>query len=130
MKAGENGGCMCGAVRYQLSGDADFAIICQCRQCQHISGAGHAASFRVRIKDVTLDGDIMFYETKADDGNRVKSGFCPTCGNPILKKTSALPEHVYLHAATLDNPALFKPELLVYETSAQPWDYVDPSIKR
>jgi len=34
------GGCYCGAVRYQASGDALFKAQCHCRECQYISG-GH-----------------------------------------------------------------------------------------
>ena len=40
------GGCLCGAVRYGAKAKPIFAIHCYCRQCQHITGAGHASDRR------------------------------------------------------------------------------------
>jgi len=60
----------------------------------------------------------------------VSSGFCPTCGSPILKKSSGYPELLFINAATLDDPSLFKPQKVVWIISGkQPWDYVDPSLE-
>ena len=34
------------------------------------------------------------------------------------------------HAATLDNPGLFKPQKILWSASKQPWDYLDPGLER
>ena len=34
------GGCACGAIRYQISGEPVFMNDCQCRDCQRRSGTG------------------------------------------------------------------------------------------
>jgi len=34
------------------------------------------------------------------------------------------------HAATLDDPSIFKPQMVVFHNSAQPWDYIDPLIEK
>ena len=78
----------------------------------------------------TLDGNIKYYETTADDGNTVSSGFCTNCGNPILKKTSGYPQYVFFHAATLDDPGSFEPQMVVYSEFGQAWDQVNPALKR
>jgi hypothetical protein len=79
-------------------------------------------------KAVTIVGALRFYETTADSGNKVSSGFCAICGSPILKKSSGYPEMVFVHAATLDDPSGFSPQSAVWGASRQPWDYLDPAL--
>ena len=125
-----SGGCACGAVRYDSSASAKFSMICQCRQCQRISGSGHAAQFVLDAEAVTIEGEVTFYEFTSDSGNTSSSGFCGKCGSPVVRKTSGYPKILMFHAATLDDPARFKPERVVYADAAQPWDHVDPDLPR
>ena len=52
------GGCLCGAVRYETTAKPVSAIHCYCRQCQHITGAGHASQFALPSASVTLRGEV------------------------------------------------------------------------
>ncbi len=124
------GGCACGAIRYEVRAESGFSMHCQCRQCQRITGSGHASQFMVAKEAVTLHGTPAYYEYRADSGNRVHSGFCPTCGSPLLKKTTGYPGMLFLHAASLDDPSLFKPQKVVWSASKQPWDYMDPNLEK
>ncbi len=130
MKTVLTGGCACGAIRYETAAPPKFTIICQCRQCQRISGSGHAASFAMATESTTVQGDLKYYEMPADSGNTSSSGFCGACGSPVLKKTTGYPQLIILHAATLDDPSIFEPEMVVYSAFKQPWDQVDPSLPR
>ncbi len=125
-----SGGCDCGAIRYEVKAEANFSIICQCRACQRITGAGHSALFAVSADQTTVEGKVNFYERSTDSGGKVRSGFCGDCGNPVMNKPSSCPQFIFLHAATLDDPGTFKPEMVVYETFKQPWDHVDSSLPR
>ena len=62
------GGCLCGAVRYEATAKPDFALHCYCRQCQHLAGAGHASQFALPSASVTLHGKVSTYEMKAESG--------------------------------------------------------------
>ena len=125
-----SGRCACGAIKYTTAADPKFTLICQCRQCQRISGSGHAAQFAVSVEETSIDGEVKFYDQVAESGNTVSSGFCSNCGSPVLKKTTKVPELFFFHAATMDSPSTFKPQVVVYEESKQPWDHVDPAIPR
>ncbi|NOU22710.1 MAG: GFA family protein [Methyloglobulus sp.] len=103
--------------------------MCQCRQCQRITGTGHSAEFVMPSQKATISGELKFYEMVSDHGNTVSSGFCPNCGNPVLKKSSGYPGLLFFHAATLDIPSLFKPQAVFWHSSHQPWDYVDPGLE-
>lgn len=124
-----NGGCACGNIRYEIQGEMLFSFHCQCNHCQKITGAGHSSQFMVKIGDVDITGEMRFYEQKTDDSNIKSSGFCHQCGSPILTKSSGYPDSLYLHASTLDDGSLFKPDKLVWSSSAQEWDYIDPEIE-
>ncbi|MGD2074472.1 MAG: GFA family protein [Gammaproteobacteria bacterium] len=123
-----SGGCACGAVRYQANSPPSFSFHCQCRQCQRASGAGHASLFVVPADAVSLTGELKFYDQIADDGSTVSRGFCPVCGSPVVGKTSGHPDILLFTAASLDDPALFKPEKVVWSASGQPWDFIDPDL--
>ena len=122
------GGCACGAVRYTSATVPDFALHCQCRKCQRITGTGHASLFRLAVADVRIVGPIRYYDQPADSGATTSNGFCPACGSPIVGKTDRFPAVLYFHAATLDDPTLFRPEAVVFSSAAQAWDHIDPDI--
>jgi len=122
------GSCACGKISYVARSEVRFSLICHCRQCQRITGTGHAAQFAVSASDTDLEGHLQFYELTADSGGTVTSGFCAECGSPVLKKTTSMPDVFFIHAATLDDPSQFKPDMVVFKQAAPPWDHVDPAI--
>lgn len=123
-----SGGCACGAVRYDSTARPKFELHCQCRQCQRSTGGGHASSFAISTDVVTITGEMTFFDQKADSGNTVSRGFCPTCGSPMMNINSGYPQMRYIHAATLDDPRIFKPTMIVCHSAAQPWDLIDTSL--
>lgn len=124
------GGCSCGFIRYQVDSNPQFSFHCQCRKCQRITGTGHSSQMMFPVSAVTVNGELQYFKQKADDGNTTTSGFCPTCGNPLVTKSDGYPDVVFIHAASLDDPALFKPQIVVWHSSAQPWDYLDPQLEK
>ena len=122
------GGCLCGSLRYEAKVKPQISIICCCRQCQQITGTGHAAQFGLPRVKVSITGEPKVHLLVADSGNTVSSAFCRDCGSPLFKATSGFPDMVFFHAATLDNPASFKPQSVVWTKSKQPWDQIDPTI--
>ncbi len=85
------GSCLCGSVKYEAKGKPQLSFLCQCRQCQKITGSGHSAEFVVSEQTVSLSGELKSFDMKSEQGNTVSSLFCPTCGNPILKNPQAIP---------------------------------------
>lgn len=124
------GGCACGAVRYCITAEPGFSFHCQCRQCQRASGAGHASLFVVPKAAVSVEGDVKFHDQTADDGATVSRGFCPRCGSPVLGQSSGAADVLLIAAASLDDPARFAPQKVVFSASGQPWDYLDPALPK
>ena len=128
MSANLTGGCACGAVRYESPSDPLVCGQCQCRACQRASGGGHGCHIMIPKASLTLRGDVTYWDSAADSGNIVGRGFCPICGTPVLSRNSGFPDHMFLKAASLDDPARFEPSMVVFTGTAQPWDRVDPSL--
>lgn len=124
------GGCNCGAVRYEITSETGFSLLCQCRRCQRATGTGHATKFNVARDELPVSGRTASYDDDADSAHRVRYQFCPACGSPLFGGTTQFPDSINVHAASLDDPSVFKPERMVHSASAQPWDHVDPSLAR
>ena len=123
-----SGGCACGAVRYESMADPMVCGHCQCRACQRASGTGHGSHIMVPKEALTVRGEVRYWDSAADSGNFVGRGFCPTCGSPVLSRNSGFPDHLFLRAASLDDPTKFVPTMLVHTGKAQPWDRMDPEL--
>lgn len=122
------GSCACGDIEYEIQGEPEFSFHCQCRQCQRITGSGHASQLMVKVDNTTISGKLTFYTQLADGENTKSSGFCATCGSPILTKVREYPDMLYFHAASLNDPSQFHPQKILYDSSKQPWDYTDPKL--
>jgi hypothetical protein len=124
------GGCACRAIRYEIATEPLTAGHCQCRDCQHMTGAGHASMMAFPEAAVRLTGTPKFHDSKADSGNVASRGFCATCGAFVVAKTSGMKGILTIAAGSLDEPARFTPQLVVYTSSGHMWDQVDPALMR
>ena len=48
------GGCLCGAVRYDINGKSKIAVSCRCRHCQYVSGGAPTHAVITRSEDVII----------------------------------------------------------------------------
>ena len=125
------GGCACGAIRYQISGEPLFQNDCQCRDCQRKSGTGHGSYLTFPSKpNVTLKGKAQQWNIVADSGDVKTRGFCPICGSPVYLTFAATPDLFTIHAASLDDPSRYKPQAVTYRTRCYAWDYLDPALPK
>jgi hypothetical protein len=125
------GGCACGAIRYEMSAEPIVSGDCQCRDCQRKSGTGHGSYLTFpRRADVKLSGKATHWDIVADSGNVKTRAFCPGCGSPVYLTFSAMPELFTVHAASLDDPSRYKPQVVFYTARGYPWDHLDPALTK
>lgn len=96
------GGCHCGAVRYQVSGEPQHVALCHCRDCRKSAGAPMVAWAAFAENQFTLiSGELSTFNSS---GTAMRS-FCPECGTGIAYRNAEfLPGIVDIQAATLDDP--------------------------
>lgn len=122
------GGCLCGAVRYEITAAPAMAGFCYCLSCQKLSGAGHAFHAMVPENAFRVNGETRGFTWPADSGNQVTTRFCPTCGSHLFGKTSRFPDMVTVRVASLDDPSTVVPQMAVFTKRQQKWDQIDASL--
>ena len=131
MSESYTGGCACGAVRYDISAEPVFQNHCQCRDCQKKSGTGHGSYLTFAGKKaVKLKGEAAKSDIVADSGNVKSHAFCPSCGSQVYLTFAAMPDLFTVPAASLDDPARFKPQAVTYAMRGQAWDHLDPALAK
>lgn len=124
------GGCACGAIRYEISGEPLFENHCQCRDCQRESGTGHGSYLTFPRRNVELRGEAAHWDIVADSGNLKTRAFCPICGSPVYTTFAAMPDAFAVHAASLDDPGRFKPQAVTYGVRGYAWDRLDSALPK
>jgi hypothetical protein len=124
------GGCACGTIRYEISGEPIVMNDCQCRDCQRKSGTGHGSYLTFRRIGVTLKGEAKHWDIVGDSGNVKTRAFCPTCGSPVCMTFAAMPDVFTVHAGSLDDPSRYKPQMVTYTVRGYAWDCLDPALPK
>ena len=118
------GGCYCGAVRYQISGPPTWSSHCHCRSCQIALGGAFVTWAKVAAEDFTVTkGKIKVFEKTIG----IKRGFCGDCGTTLTYAAESEVEgqdwsaDAWFSATTLDDPAIAEPKNHVFVSHQQPW---------
>ncbi|MBI1329627.1 MAG: GFA family protein [Alphaproteobacteria bacterium] len=78
-----DGGCHCGAIRFEAEVAADRITICHCTDCQNLTGTAYRATVAAPGESFTLQGAPTIYVKTGTSGAKREHAFCPTCGAPI-----------------------------------------------
>ena len=116
------GGCLCGAVRYELTGEPMAVAVCHCTHCQRQGGAVFSTNLVLKESDYVQHGETKVYVDKGDSGQAVYRHFCGECGSPILSMVAAMAGVAIVKAGTLDDlSTLGAPVIEVYTDHAASW---------
>ena len=96
----KEGGCECGAVRYEVVGPMRKVVYCHCGQCRRTSGH-YVAATACDMDDLGLQSDAGLAWYRSSD--IAERGFCKVCGASLFWR----PDHgkyMAIMAGTLDVP--------------------------
>ena len=94
------GGCLCGAVRYEVRGPLRPVVDCHCTQCRRTSG--HFAAFTATRQEelvLTESEGLRWYRSS----ETARRGFCEVCGSSVFWEPAS-GERISIAAGTLDPP--------------------------
>jgi hypothetical protein len=126
-----SGHCDCGAVTVLVKGAALSMFQCGCRNCQTVSGGGHASVVLMPAEAVRVDGDVKSFDRPADSGATFTRHFCPSCGTTTHARSSRAPGvsilPVGIFAGAND---WFAPNQLIFARQHPAWDSIDEHLPR
>ncbi|WP_421850859.1 GFA family protein [Oricola sp.] len=99
------GGCLCGAVKFSISGPVREVVFCHCSQCRRQTGHFVAAS-GCADADLDIDGaeSLTWYAASPD----AKRGFCSKCGSLMFWKRDGS-DKTSIMAGSFDEPSTLTP---------------------
>ena len=103
-----SGGCLCGAVRYEVTETPGPALYCHCTRCQRRTGA--AASAQARIDGSTLrvvEGERFVRGYRPPDG--FEKLFCGECGSQLFSRNPDKPTDMSVRLGTFDEDPGVRP---------------------
>jgi len=62
------GQCLCGKVKYKLTGQPVRMMQCHCKDCQRATGTGHLNNAFFKAEQFELTGEVKAHEHEADSG--------------------------------------------------------------
>src|SRR5688572_30594352 len=114
------GSCLCGDVRFEISGKLSEASHCHCSMCRKAHGAAfgtYAAARAAEFRFVSGEDRITRYRSSAE-GVRA---FCARCGSTLPWLREPEPEVVDVVLGVLDDDPGVRPSHHLFVASKAPW---------
>jgi hypothetical protein len=125
-----SGGCKCGAVRYELTGEPRSIYACHCRDCQRETGGPYSIGILAWRKDfILIEGTNTITLSKvAESGRTVVQHLCGECFTRISHDPTGDASIVVIRAATLDDPSWVEPVIQIWTASKLPFVHLDDRL--
>jgi hypothetical protein len=122
-----NGGCLCGAVRFEAAGPPLWVAHCHCHSCRRNTGAPVATFVGFRYSTFTFcTGNPGIYESSPG----VRRRFCTICGTPLSYEADRYDDEIHIYISTLDRPDNYPAQNHVYYDERISWFDVHDSAPR
>ncbi|ADU66714.1 glutathione-dependent formaldehyde-activating GFA [Desulfurispirillum indicum S5] len=114
------GGCLCGAIRFEVTGPFEGFFLCHCSRCRKDTGSSNAANLFSRASELRwLSGESQVTVYNLPETRHVRS-FCAVCGSalPSLQTNGTL----LVPAGSLDTDVPLRPQGHIFMDSRANWD--------
>lgn len=115
------GGCLCGAVRYEIDGMPLFMAHCHCSNCRKFSGAARSTNVGVPREQFRITAGAELLGVYRHEG-RKDLVFCSRCGASLLA-INRWPDGaiVRVRMGCMDGDPGIRPMVQAFVASKAPW---------
>lgn len=131
----QEGGCLCGQIRYAVEAAPIRVTMCYCRFCQKATGSWGMVEpiFEKPAFKITAGTPKTFQLPSAGSGKQVTIHFCENCSTKLFLTFERWTDIVGVYAGAFDDPNWFPRDgenaRHVFLTSAQIGTIVSPGVK-
>jgi hypothetical protein len=118
------GSCLCGAVRYEVSGPLRDVVVCHCGMCR--KSHGHIGAYTAAPKDALRlieSRGLKWYRSSGV----ARRGFCAECGGTLFWDGAGR-DAISIAAGTLDAPTGLRTAVQIYVEDKGDYYDVDAAI--
>lgn len=125
------GGCQCGEIRYESTGDPIALRVCHCRECQKQSASAFGMSLAVpRAGFRVTRGTPKAWTRDSDSGRRLRCLFCPNCGSRLWHEQESGLGAINIKAGSLDEQVDFATAIHIWTSRKLPGIEILPGAKQ
>ena len=122
------GGCLCGAVKYEVTGEPKRFYHCHCSRCRKATGAGHASNLFLQPAALKwLSGEEQIRSFKVPEAKRFTNSFCATCGSRLPRQATGT-DIVMIPCGSLDDEVPIRPQARIFSGSRASWSCADDGL--
>ena len=129
-----SGGCLCGALRFEIDAFAGPFELCHCSRCRKASGSAWVAGVGVRARSFRfVRGEVFIRRYEAPVIERppgYSTAFCSICGSPAPDLSHVTEENDWfeLAAGTLDGDPGVRPDKHIFVECRAAWDRIEDDL--
>ena len=123
------GGCLCGAVRFDIRPPTQVSAHCHCSMCRRAHGAAFVTWVRLPKEQLTIvaaEDKLLRYRSSPP----ATRSFCAVCGSSLFFESEDSPETVDVAFANIDGPIDRNPQLHVFFDDRVDWIQVGDDLPR
>lgn len=113
-----HGHCLCGSVRFALTGAHNWVGHCHCDSCRRAAGAPIVTFIGHPNGQWAWTGTAPKVYPSSPGNYR---HFCTDCGSAVAYSSDRYPEETHFHAVLLDHPENLTPTDIYHPDERLPW---------
>lgn len=115
------GGCLCGAVRFEVTEPLVSSGYCHCTRCQRRTGTAASPGARIAPGSLrVLAGEEHIRAYEPEDG--FAKVFCTTCGSSLWSRSQEDPDVYSIRLGAFDGDPGIRPTYRQFVAFAAPWE--------
>jgi hypothetical protein len=123
------GGCLCGEIYFEITGEIKNIIYCHCSKCRKAQGSAFATNGNLEEKyfNIIRGEDKL---TEYNTGQGQYKYFCKNCGSPIMSKNNSKLGVVRFRLGTIETEIKEKPEAHIFVSSKANWEEINDELPK